>query len=135
MAKKKIFYAVRKGHHPGIYKSWEECQDQVHGFSGAEYQGFENYQKALMFMAGQKGCIGYEDGGRTEEEGLLVEFKAGKFSITFSGNSWSVSGSVGDSWFTARWDQTSDVANCWHQQKGDIILTIEQVKQIIKKYA
>lgn len=39
MAKSK-FYTVRKGHQPGVYTSWAECQAQVKGFSGAEFKSF-----------------------------------------------------------------------------------------------
>lgn len=34
------FYTVRKGHNPGVYTSWAECQEQVKGFSGAEFKSF-----------------------------------------------------------------------------------------------
>ena len=30
MAKK--FYAVKIGKNPGIYETWEECQNQISGF-------------------------------------------------------------------------------------------------------
>ena len=34
------YYAVKKGKHPGVYKTWSECQQQVSGFSGAIYKSF-----------------------------------------------------------------------------------------------
>jgi len=41
MAKKqKKFYVVWKGHKPGVFETWAECQKQVSGFSGAEYKSF-----------------------------------------------------------------------------------------------
>jgi ribonuclease HI len=30
------FYAVRAGHTPGIYYTWQECQPQITGFRGAQ---------------------------------------------------------------------------------------------------
>lgn len=36
MAKKK-FYAVKVGKIPGIYSTWNECEAQVKGVSGAKY--------------------------------------------------------------------------------------------------
>ena len=36
-----MFYAVAKGKNPGIYKSWNECQNQVKGFKGAKFQKFK----------------------------------------------------------------------------------------------
>lgn len=50
MAQKKNFYAVKEGRVPGIYKTWAECQEQVSGFSGALFKGFETEQEALEFM-------------------------------------------------------------------------------------
>lgn len=61
MAKnQKNFYAVRKGVCPGIYKSWEECQRNVTGFSGAEFKGFKTLEEAEEYMgssaAGRSAC-------------------------------------------------------------------------------
>ena len=42
-------YAVRKGRIPGIYYSWKECEQQVKGFSGAEYKGFLTEKEAIDF--------------------------------------------------------------------------------------
>ncbi|MEG1642413.1 MAG: ribonuclease H family protein [Synergistaceae bacterium] len=48
MAKK--YYAVKQGHEPGIYKTWDECKKQVHGFPSATYKGFETKEEAENFM-------------------------------------------------------------------------------------
>lgn len=45
MAKKK-FYVVWVGASPGIYESWEECSQQIHGYPGAEYKSFKTRQLA-----------------------------------------------------------------------------------------
>lgn len=37
---KKKIYAVRKGRIPGIYEVWSDTEQQVKGFSGAEYRSF-----------------------------------------------------------------------------------------------
>lgn len=39
---KKKYYAVRIGIKPGIYETWEECEAQTKGFSGAQYKSFGN---------------------------------------------------------------------------------------------
>lgn len=36
----KRYYAVKVGAKPGIYRDWDECREQVNGFSGARYKGF-----------------------------------------------------------------------------------------------
>lgn len=52
MAKKK-YYAVKKGLTPGVYETWEECRNQVEGFSGAQYKSFAVLEEAESF-AGRK---------------------------------------------------------------------------------
>lgn len=44
------YYAVRVGKEPGIYRSWEDCKNQVHGFKGAEYKSFKTEEEALSYM-------------------------------------------------------------------------------------
>ncbi len=46
MAKKNKFYVVWKGKQPGIYKSWEACQEQIKGVKGARYMGFPSLAAA-----------------------------------------------------------------------------------------
>lgn len=52
MAAKKKYYAVRKGHRMGIYKTWAECQRQTAGYSGAEFKGFVTLPEAELYMSG-----------------------------------------------------------------------------------
>ena len=52
MAKK--FYAVQKGKVPGVYRTWEECKAQVHGYSGAVYKSFSTEEEAMRYVAGQR---------------------------------------------------------------------------------
>ncbi len=52
MAKK--FYAVQQGKVPGVYRSWEECKAQVHGYSGAVYKSFSTVEEAMRYVAGQE---------------------------------------------------------------------------------
>lgn len=46
MAKKKKFYVVWKGKHPGIYETWEDCKAQIEGFKGAQYKSFATFAEA-----------------------------------------------------------------------------------------
>jgi ribonuclease HI len=50
MAQKKKFYAVRSGHKPGIYQTWEECKAQVDGYSNADYKGFATLKDAQAYL-------------------------------------------------------------------------------------
>ena len=47
MAKK--FYAVRKGRKTGVFATWALCQEQIKGFSGAEYKSFATKEEAEAF--------------------------------------------------------------------------------------
>lgn len=46
------YYAVKAGRKPGIYRTWDDCKSQVHGFSGAIYKSFASEEDAEAFMAG-----------------------------------------------------------------------------------
>lgn len=46
------FYAVKKGKTPGIYRSWAECKNQVHGYPGALYKSFLSSAEADAYMNG-----------------------------------------------------------------------------------
>ena len=44
---KNKYYVVWRGLKPGIYKTWNDCQKQIHGFEGAKYKGFKKYETAM----------------------------------------------------------------------------------------
>ena len=48
--KKQKFYAVVKGHIPGIYTTWDEAKTQVDGYPGAVYKSFKTEEEAEEFM-------------------------------------------------------------------------------------
>lgn len=51
MAKaKKSCYAVLEGRQPGLYRTWDECKEQVDGYSGAEFMGFFTRQEAIEWI-------------------------------------------------------------------------------------
>lgn len=62
MAKSK-FYTVRKGHTPGVYASWAECQAQVNGFKGAEFKSFATKELAEVALVN-----GWETGANSEKK-------------------------------------------------------------------
>lgn len=47
------FYAVKKGRQPGVYNSWDECFEQVNGYSGAIYKKFKVEADAQAFVSGE----------------------------------------------------------------------------------
>lgn len=40
------YYVVWRGREPGIYNTWEECQQQVVGFPAATYKSFKTEAEA-----------------------------------------------------------------------------------------
>lgn len=46
----KKYYAVKIGKVPGIYDSWEECQVNVTGVSGAIFKSFRSLEEAENFL-------------------------------------------------------------------------------------
>ncbi len=44
------FYAVRVGITPGIYRTWAECEPQVHGVQGAKYKSFPTMEQAEEYL-------------------------------------------------------------------------------------
>lgn len=49
MSKKKV-YAVIKGRATGLFKTYEECREQVAGYPNAIYKGFENEEDAKLWL-------------------------------------------------------------------------------------
>ncbi|WP_079524375.1 ribonuclease H1 domain-containing protein [Solibacillus isronensis] len=45
MAKQK-YYVVWSGKKTGVYKTWEDCKEQVHGVKNAKFKSFPNEQEA-----------------------------------------------------------------------------------------
>lgn len=50
MAKK--YYAVKQGKKTGIFTTWNECRQNVHGYPGAEYKSFTNKADAESYLHG-----------------------------------------------------------------------------------
>lgn len=46
-----MYYAVKKGRETGIFESWEECQKQITGFSGAEFKKFKELHQAEAYLS------------------------------------------------------------------------------------
>ncbi len=86
------YYAVRQGHIPGVYTSWDECKKQVNGYSGAEYKSFPNEADAKLYVYGEvvaakpildipnisdNGCLAFVDGSYSKSKNLYsygIEF-------------------------------------------------------------
>uniref|UniRef100_A0A914RDV8 ribonuclease H n=1 Tax=Parascaris equorum TaxID=6256 RepID=A0A914RDV8_PAREQ len=43
---------VARGHRPGVYKTWAECQEQTKDFKGAKFKKFTEEDEAKFFAEG-----------------------------------------------------------------------------------
>lgn len=50
MAKSTKFYAIWRGHKPGVYDTWLECKAQINGYQGAQYKAFPNKVQAELAL-------------------------------------------------------------------------------------
>ena len=44
--KKKKYYTVWKGHHTGVFETWNDCKAQIKDFQGAQYKSFLTFEAA-----------------------------------------------------------------------------------------
>ena len=88
----KKYYAVKAGKVPGIYRDWDSCKAQVHGFKGAMYKSFKTEEEALAYMgdvAEEKDDVSYDvvayvDGSYRHED---RSYSYG-VSMAWEGGSW-----------------------------------------------
>jgi ribonuclease HI len=68
MGKKKTkYYTVWKGHHTGVFESWEDCKAQIKDFQGAQYKSFESFDAAKKALKGNyKDYIGKSKSFKSE---------------------------------------------------------------------
>ena len=95
------YYAVKVGKAPGIYRDWDSCKAQVHGFKGAIYKSFKTEKEALAFLGEIKeekddasyDVVAYVDGSYRHEDksysyGVSMAWAGGKWedSCRFTGD-------------------------------------------------
>lgn len=51
------FYAVKRGHKRGIYRSWNECQAQIRGFKNSNWKVFTLLEDAKIFLEKGTGTL------------------------------------------------------------------------------
>ncbi|RNC88065.1 MAG: ribonuclease H [Winogradskyella sp.] len=57
--KKKKYYTVWKGHHTGVFETWDDCKAQIKDFKGAQYKSFSSFEAAKKALKdGPKDYIG-----------------------------------------------------------------------------
>ncbi len=58
---KDVFYAVRVGIKPGVYKTWKECQEQIIHFPNQQFKKFLTLKEAQDFVQNDTICIDYDN--------------------------------------------------------------------------
>lgn len=71
---KQKFYVVWKGRKPGIYTSWEACQEQIKGFHDAQFKSFKNKQAAEIAFSRPYEKVDFND-KRAIVSNLYLNFK------------------------------------------------------------
>lgn len=76
----KFYYAVKNGRNPGIYNTWDECENEVKGFPGAKYKKFKTYEEAVSFL--DKDDLKSEDIDIKDlKDDEIVAYVDGSFSV------------------------------------------------------
>ena len=44
------YYAVKVGHHPGIYTNWNDCKQSITGYSNPVFRKFGTIEEAQNFI-------------------------------------------------------------------------------------
>lgn len=73
MAKQK-FYVVWKGKIPGVYSSWDECQQQIKGFKEAQFKSFKTKETAELAFSRPYEKTDAKD-KRAQISNLYLDFK------------------------------------------------------------
>lgn len=58
---KDVFYAVRVGRQPGVYKTWKECQEQIIHFPNQQFKKFLTLKEAQDFIKNDTICTDYDN--------------------------------------------------------------------------
>ena len=73
------FYAVKNGKRVGIFNTWEECQEQVLGYSGAEFKSFKSLDDAQEYLGINEQLSLFDD--EPEDTGIAVAYTDGSYNI------------------------------------------------------
>lgn len=83
MGKSKKYYTVWKGHHPGVFESWEDCKAQIANFKGAVYKSFKTFDEAKSaYKADFRDYLGASKKSTLSEEQLKKIGEPNLYSIS-----------------------------------------------------
>lgn len=70
----KKYYAVKSGRVSGIYETWDEAKEQVHGYKQAMYKSFKTLEEARSYMEDEAPEV------KNDLNGKLLAYVDGSFS-------------------------------------------------------
>ena len=73
------FYAVKNGKRVGIFNTWEECQEQVLGYSGAEFKSFKSLDDAQEYLGINEQLSLFDDD--EPDSSIAVAYTDGSYNI------------------------------------------------------
>ena len=73
------FYAVKNGKRVGIFNTWEECQEQVLGYSGAEFKSFKSIEDAQEYLGINEQLSLFDDD--KPDNNIAVAYTDGSYNI------------------------------------------------------
>ncbi|WGD35917.1 ribonuclease H family protein [Olleya sp. YS] len=72
--KKKKYYTVWKGHHTGVFETWDDCKAQIKDYQGAIYKSFATFEAAKKALKGNyKDYIGKDKTFKSELSELQLK--------------------------------------------------------------
>jgi len=75
----KYYYSVKNGRKTGIFDTWEECNEQVKGYSKAVYKKFSTYEEALSFIKEGDNIVSVDKNIDNLKENEVVAYVDGSY--------------------------------------------------------
>lgn len=102
MEKAKKIYAVRQGRKVGLFYNWAECEQQIKGYSGAQYKSFTDLNEANKYLGQADSSlkdteitkdemVAYVDGSYNSDTGeysagVVLLYQSNKKTFSLKGN-------------------------------------------------
>lgn len=122
-------YAVRKGRKTGIFDTWTECEENIKGYSGAEYKSFLDYHEAAEYIEkferinkdNNESMKVYVDGSYSDklkatgfgcvfiENNVVIHTISRKTTINPSENLWNVSAEIAGVLAAVEWGVNNNI--------------------------
>ncbi len=69
------YYVVKKGIAPGIYRTWNDCNDQIKDYPSPSYKKFDNAMEAYKFLASYDKIESTQETKEKEKESFKEKLK------------------------------------------------------------